>query len=121
MKFLVNENFPITSVNYLRAKNFDILAVAEVLRGGKDSDILDYAVKEERIIITFDRDYGELIYRYRITDCPGIIYLKFTPVTPEQPAEYILNILNQDIELRRKFTVVESQRIRQRALDILQA
>jgi hypothetical protein len=41
---------------------------------------------EERVILTFDRNYGEHIYRWRLRSPRGVIYLRFRPHTPEEPA-----------------------------------
>ena len=61
MKFLADENFPFTSVKLLRISGWNIAYIAETNSGVKDIFILKKAVKENLIILTFDRDYGELI------------------------------------------------------------
>ena len=63
MRFLANENFPLPSVRLLRSAGHDVLSITEESPGISDDRILARAVAEERIILTFDRDYGELIYR----------------------------------------------------------
>lgn len=62
MRFLANENFPLPSVRLLRSAGHDVLSITEESPGISDDRILARAVAEERIILTFDRDYGELIY-----------------------------------------------------------
>lgn len=62
MRFLANENFPLPSVRLLRSAGHDVLSITEESPGISDDRILTRAVAEERIILTFDRDYGELIY-----------------------------------------------------------
>ena len=66
MRFLANENFPLRSVNRLREAGYDIASITEDSPGVTDSEVLARAADEERIILTFDRDYGELIYRLRM-------------------------------------------------------
>ncbi len=61
-RLLANENVPIPSVMLLRNAAFDVLAIAESNPGLSDRAVLDVAVADARWIITFDRDYGELIY-----------------------------------------------------------
>lgn len=121
MRFLANENFPLTSVKYLRNIGYDITSITETARGSKDQEVLTWAREQKRIILTFDRDYGELIYRYKLPAPAGVIYLRFIPNTPLQPAEYILHLLhNKDVILEEKFTVIElvanSIQIRQKLL-----
>ncbi len=57
MRFLANENFPFASVQRLRARGHDVAAIVQDSPGAKDSAILERAVREERFIRTFDRDY----------------------------------------------------------------
>ena len=63
MRFLANENFPLVSVSLLRNAGHDVAAVIEESPGAKDSEVLARAAQEERVVLTFDRDYGSLIYR----------------------------------------------------------
>lgn len=117
MKFLANENFPLASVKKLRAEGFEVAAVIEDSPGAQDQQVLAQANDESRIVLTFDRDYGELIYRYKLPVPAGIIYLRFDPLTPQEPADYVLRVLAaQNIDLTDKFTVVRRDRIRQRNL-----
>ena len=119
MKFLANENFPLVSVRKLRTEGFDVTAVIEDSPGAKDRQVLTQAYDESRIILTFDRDYGELIYRHKLPIPAGIIYLRFDPLTPQEPAAYVLQVLAaQNIILTDKFTVTRRDRIRQRNLPV---
>ncbi len=63
MKLLANENFPLRSVSYLREKGFDIKAIGVESPSIKDREVMEIAMREDRLILTFDRDYGELIFR----------------------------------------------------------
>ena len=63
MKFLANENVPTVSVAMLRKTGHDVLHVAEECPGERDTDILELARRQKRIVITFDRDYGDLVFR----------------------------------------------------------
>ncbi len=117
MRLLANENFPLGSVQLLRAAGHDITAIIEDTPGATDTEILAQAVREARVVLTFDRDYGELIYRRRLPSPSGIIYLRFDPITPQEPGEHLLALLlAAEITLEGKFTVVERARLRQRPL-----
>lgn len=74
MRFLANENFPVPSIRQLREAGYDIAAVIEDNRGCDDKTVMSRAVAEERIIITFDRDYGELIYRLGLSP-PQVLFI----------------------------------------------
>ncbi len=50
---------------------------------------MEIASVEERIIFTFDRDYGELTYKYNYKPQQGVIYLRLEKYSPEEPALHI--------------------------------
>ncbi|MEH1891859.1 MAG: DUF5615 family PIN-like protein [Nostoc sp.] len=117
MRFLANENFSLPSVRLLRQAGYDVASVTEDSPGIEDTEVLTHAANEQRVILTFDRDYGELIYRLRLPSPTGVIYLRFRPHTPEEPATLLLNLLQiEGLQFEERFTVVERDQIRQRPL-----
>jgi predicted nuclease of predicted toxin-antitoxin system len=117
MRLLANENIPIPTIRLLRQAGYDITAIAEDFPGIADTVVLALASDEQRIILTFDRDYGELIYRRGLRSPSGVIYLRFQPQTPTEPAELLLNLFQtENLEFEQRFTVVERDYIRQRNL-----
>ena len=85
VKLLANENFPLTSVLYLREKDYDIISIGEDNPSIKDEEVMEIAIREERTILTFDRDYGELIFKKNYKPEKGVIYLRIEEFTPECP------------------------------------
>ncbi|MDZ7992871.1 MAG: DUF5615 family PIN-like protein [Nostoc sp. EfeVER01] len=92
MRFLANENFPLPSVRLLRQAGYDVASVTEDCPGIEDTEVLNRAANEQRVILRFYRDYGELIYRLRLPSPTGVIYLRFRPHIPEEPATLLLNL-----------------------------
>lgn len=117
MQFLANENFPLPSVRVMRQAGYDIASITEDSPRINDTAVLTRAANEQRLILTFDRDYGELIYRLRLPSPTGVIYLRFRPRTPEEPAILLLNLFQtQGFQFEGRFTVLERDQIRQRPL-----
>jgi predicted nuclease of predicted toxin-antitoxin system len=117
MKLLADENFPFPSIRLLRQAAYDIASISEDASGIEDVDVLARAVDEQRFILTFDRDYGELIYRLRLPAPIGVIYLRFRPHYPAEPAEILLNLFQtEEVEFESRFTILERDRLRQRPL-----
>jgi predicted nuclease of predicted toxin-antitoxin system len=115
MKLLANENFPYKSIYYLKTKGYDILSIGVDNPGIKDSDVMTIAINEGRTILTFDRDYGELIFRHNYKPAHGVIYLRLDEYEPEQPGHIIEEIItNTEIDLTRALTVVDKNGLRQR-------
>ena len=58
MKFLANENFPSPSIKILRESGYEVVSIAEDFSRISDEEVLQKAVSENFIILTFYRDYG---------------------------------------------------------------
>ena len=119
MDFLANENFPLLSFRLLREVGHRVVSIIQEAPGSKDEDILRRAHTEKLIILTFDRDYGELIYRHRAFPPAGVVYFRFAPATPAEPSEILINLINEiHLALSDKFTIIERGRVRQRSLSV---
>ena len=115
MRLLVNENFPLSSTQLLKKAGFDIKAIGIDNPGITDKEVLGIADKENRTIVTFDKDYGELIYKHGYKPKAGVIFMRLYEFDPETPGEYLLKIFkNTDMEFRNSLSVVDSDKIRQR-------
>ena len=55
---LADENVPAKAIEILRARGIDVVAIRELSPGIADEAVLDLAVAEVRILVSFDRDYG---------------------------------------------------------------
>ena len=115
MRLLANENFPRQAVEALRAQGHDVAWIADGLAGTKDADVLALAVRENRLLVTQDKDFGELAFRSRLPATCGIVLFRVTPV-PALVTEVALRVFFATADLRGKFVVVETNRVRERAL-----
>lgn len=101
----------------LSAAGYDVAAVSLESPGISDETVLDRAVRERRILLTFDRDYGSLLYVRGSQPPEGVVYFRFAPSSPEEPAEYLLVLIEQfGSSLDGMLTVAERDRVRQRPL-----
>lgn len=117
MLFIADENFPLPSIRMLRSAGHDVVAIITDSPGAADEVILARAVRETRIVLTFDRDFGELVYRLRLPPPHGVVYFRFDPATPTEPAEYLLKLISdQELSLEQRFTVADRRQVRQRPL-----
>jgi predicted nuclease of predicted toxin-antitoxin system len=115
MKLLANENFPLKSAQILRAQGFDTKVVGLEFGGITDREVMEIAVREGRTILTFDRDYGELIFRHGYKPPAGVIYLRWRRFGPEDPGRYLAELLSgTGIDFSQALTVIDEDTIRQR-------
>ena len=114
MRFLANENFPAPSITRLRAVGHDVSSMLEAAPGITDGAVIAIAVREDRCVLTFDKDYGELIFTEGLEDPPAVVFFRHRGPSPEAAAELLQELLAQSTELLGRFTVVEEGGIRQR-------
>jgi predicted nuclease of predicted toxin-antitoxin system len=62
MRFLADESCDFAVVRALRSADHDVLAIAEVSQREEDQDVMERAVRENRVLITEDKDFGQLVY-----------------------------------------------------------
>jgi predicted nuclease of predicted toxin-antitoxin system len=76
---------------------------------------MEVATNEERTILTFDRDYGELIFRHNYRPPNGVIYLRLASYAPDEPGKLIDSLLKQNLPTENLLIVYDGQSLRQRA------
>ena len=113
--FLANENFPRPSILLLRAEGFSVESIQENHQGASDEFVFRYAIEKTLIILTFDRDYGELVFRYAQDNPPPVVYFRNKGRSPRAAGELLLKLIKEDLlEITNAFTVIEEKNIRQR-------
>jgi len=75
-RFLANENFPAEIVRFLRERGDDAAHAAETMVAAPDAEIVRAAVREDRVLLTFDRDFGELVFRFKEPPAPGVVLFR---------------------------------------------
>lgn len=115
-RLLLNENFPSPSIKPLREAGLDVLSISETCPGMDDVDVLALAVREQRWIVTFDRDYGELVFARRHPAPPAILLLRVVSYRPEEPAGWVIQLLQNPLEYLGKLTVFNGRMNRSRLL-----
>lgn len=116
MRFLANENLPRVAVEALRDAGYDILWARTDMPGARDDEILLCAKAESRVIITFDKDFGELAYRWGLPPACGVILFRFGLSSPEFAAQRAIAVLQSQQDWAGQFAVAEESRVRLRAL-----
>lgn len=111
MDFLANENFPMPSIRRLREAGHGVAAIASEEPGVSDEQVLSRAVGERLVILTFDRVYGRLIFELGLAPPPGVAYFRFVPAFLEEPAERLLDLLDEtSLSIVGVFTVVVAKK-----------
>ena len=93
VRLLANENFPRPALLALRSAGVDVESVGQRMPSASDADVLAYAAANGLWLVTFDRDYGELIFARKAPAPPAILYLRQGAYPPAWPAEAVLAAL----------------------------
>ena len=116
LRLLANENIPASAVSELRSRGHDVLWVRSDFPGAADELVLARAVVEQRVLITFDKDFGELVYRRGRNASFGIVLFRFAMASPLDTATKIAAGLESRSDWQGMFSVIEEGRIRMSAL-----
>jgi predicted nuclease of predicted toxin-antitoxin system len=112
MRILANENFPEEAVEALRARGHDVVWIRTDAPGSDDREILSRAADDGRVLITFDKDFGELAFRARLSTPSGIILFRIVPISSSYIAEIAVAVLETRDDWSGYFSVVEENRVR---------
>lgn len=115
MRYLADENFPGDAVVALTATGHDVAWVRVDAPGSTDPDVLRRAVEERRVVLTFDKDFGELAWRAGFPAHCGIVLFRL-PMAPNDAGRVIAAILDARTDWQGQFSVVEPGRVRMRQL-----
>ena len=91
MKFFADEGVDLQIVARLRDEGHDVWYAAEDIAGTDDEEILSLANQEERILITRDKDFGELAYRDKKVHA-GIVLNRLFELSSERKAELVCKV-----------------------------
>jgi predicted nuclease of predicted toxin-antitoxin system len=116
MRFLADENFLGVAVEALRQQGHDVVWIRTHAPGSSDVDVLAMAEAENRILLTFDRDFGELAFRAGLPAICGIVLFRLRMTTPTQVVQRIIATLASRTDWAGHFSVVEEGRVRMRPL-----
>ncbi|MCR6645900.1 MAG: DUF5615 family PIN-like protein [Terricaulis sp.] len=114
MRFLADENMPRACVEALRAAGHDLVWVREDAPGMDDTDIFAWAAREGRVLLTFDKDFGEAAVRAGLPGDAGIILFRVS--IPPDGGGRLAQIILLRSDWPGRFSVVEPGRVRMRDL-----
>ncbi len=116
MRLLTNENIPESAVGALRDRGHDVLAVKESMRGADDQAILARAQIESRLVVTQDKDFGELAFRLGLPAEGGIVLFRLAGDDPDADIRRMVEVIDSRTDWAGQFAVATDDRIRMRPL-----
>ncbi|MBU1000138.1 DUF5615 family PIN-like protein [Patescibacteria group bacterium] len=105
MKFITDENLGIQIPRFLKSLGYDVVSVIEIALSYPDIAILAIANRENRILLTTDKDFGELVFKERLAHS-GIILLRLRDEYVENKKRVLLRELQTGKNFEGKFTKI---------------
>jgi predicted nuclease of predicted toxin-antitoxin system len=117
MRWLADECVDAGVVNALRNTGHDVLYIAEASAGLADPQVIALAEAEGRVFLTEDKDFGELVFRFRLV-VPGLVLLRIDPTRSHLKSPRLAAVISQIGDgLVGSYAVVTETRTRLRHLD----
>ncbi len=117
-RFLANENFPLDIVTWLRNRGDDVVHAAESMSGAADEQVLAATRSENRVLLTFDRDFGELVFHKAHEPPRGIVLFRVLVHSRRMLHVLVESFFDSDPALDGFFTVVSPGHYRQTPLKL---
>jgi predicted nuclease of predicted toxin-antitoxin system len=112
VNFLADESVDQPIVTRLRKDGHDVVYIAEATPGISDSKVLDQAAKDRRVLLTGDKDFGELVYRQQRAN-HGVVLLRLDGMATADKATLVSSVVSQHgRKMFDSFSVVTATAIR---------
>lgn len=112
MKFLADENFPGGAIRALRDLGQDVVAATERHGGAPDREIYSIVRREGLVLLTFDKDFGDLHRESPLLAPSGLILFRLRRPTSPDAQRRIVEVLTSSFVWSGRFCVVEADRVR---------
>jgi predicted nuclease of predicted toxin-antitoxin system len=111
-KFLANENVPGEVVEAARQAGHDLAWICELTPGIDDDAVLAASLAEKRVLLTFDKDFGEMAFRQGKAATCGVILLRPRLREPDYVARFTVAVLAQQIDWEGHFGIAQEGKLR---------
>jgi len=106
MNFIADESVDQPIVDYLRKNNYNVTAIVEMDPGLPDKQVFDIANESKAILITADKDFGELVFLQNAITF-GVILIRFSGLTLRKKTKIVYNAIKKHgNEIEGSFTVI---------------
>jgi predicted nuclease of predicted toxin-antitoxin system len=111
-KFLADESCDFAVVRALRAADYDVLAIAERTPGAHDEEVMRLAMSERRILLTEDKDFGQLVFAAG-KETSGVIFIRYPAgLRSELPQGVLDAVKRESSRMQTAFVVLQPKRMR---------
>lgn len=117
LRLVADENLPRLLVTALRDASHDVLWIRDRHRSMPDEQVLALASREQRILVTGDKDFGDLVFVERHPAPHGVILVRAADAQPPDLGRLVVDALAQEIEWSGFFSVLGGGRLRRSVIE----
>lgn len=112
MRVVADESVDYGIITYLKKNGFEILAIEDLHKGSTDEEVLNFSLIENSLLLTEDKDFGELVFRLKKAHI-GIVLIRLHGVDLEIKNKIIIRSLKENMnEMKNSFSVISSNQTR---------
>jgi predicted nuclease of predicted toxin-antitoxin system len=112
MTFVADESVAVAIIDRLRAEGHTLEAIRDTARGSSDDVVLARANQLQAILLTEDKDFGEMVYRLGAVH-PGVVLIRLGGVPRDQRVDLVAQVVrDHEAELPGAFTVISRGGVR---------
>lgn len=116
MRLLTDENIGLKVVTHLRSLSYDVVSAIEDYQSATDTKILTIAKRQKRILITTDKDFGELVFLRGLVPY-GVILLRLREESAKNKIRVLDKLFKDErLKIAKKFAVITESQVRFRPI-----
>ena len=116
MNILADESVDRQVVDRLRAEGHDVVYIAEIEPSVSDDVVFDRANEKSALLLTTDKDFGEIVYQKGRLISDGIVLIRLSGLAPETKASIVVEAVKlRGAEFAKHFTVLSPGKLRIRS------
>lgn len=116
LRFLLDENVPVSLGAALVARGHTVELVPANLRSADDADILDLAVRKRCVLITLDTDFGTLVFVRRLAPPPAVVLIRLRSQQLAESLPSVAAAIEETAAVTGSFIVIGAEGVRVRPL-----
>jgi predicted nuclease of predicted toxin-antitoxin system len=116
LKILADECVHEDLIEAIRGEGFDVLNVRELAQGASDENVFELAMKQKRVLLTFDREFGN-IFIYDIKNSFGVVIILIGQLKKEEIIKYTTTFLKSELakNMKKKLAIIGKKKVRIRS------
>ena len=112
MRIVTDECVDFGIIRKLRANGVEVFSISEEVGSIKDNDVLNIANEQNTILLTEDKDFGELVFRLKLPN-PGVVLVRMLKSTRLEKIDKVVGVVLQHyLQLENSFSIITDEKVK---------